>query len=108
MLDSLCEESGLKMADFWKNSLPLELEHKEVLFKLAAEVSWRGRESKLLKRIRRLAKKEGFSVRDTKLLSKLVNQQRRRGYRNFDELAYYFPGKDAEMLEATYYQYFKK
>jgi hypothetical protein len=96
------------MSDFWKNNSTLDPEHKDLLLKIAKKISWKGYYMKLLKRIRKLARAKDFSVREDKLLSKLVNQQRRKGYRNFEELVYYFPGKDAEMLERKYYEKFTK
>lgn len=108
MLSKRCQENEIKISDFWRDNSSLDPEHKNILFEIAQEVEWRGRESKLLKRIRKQARNKKFSVRDIKHLSKLVNQQRRKGYRNFDELVYYFPGKDSQTLEMTYYQNFKK
>jgi hypothetical protein len=96
------------MSDFWKNNSPLDPEHKDVLLWIAKKISWKGHESKLLHRIRKKARNKDFSVRDIKFLSKLINQQKKKGYRSFEELVYYFPGKDAEMLERKYYEKFTK
>jgi hypothetical protein len=69
---------------------------------VSREICWKGTKNELLKRIRRIAFKHDFSAREVKLLRKLVNEQKKHGYTNFEEVQYYFPGKTIEMIEAKY------
>jgi hypothetical protein len=78
-----------------------------VLHEVARKVSWRGRASKLLNRIRKITKNKKFSVRDAKLLSKLANQQKKKGSINLEEISYYFPGKSLQMIEEEYEKIFE-
>lgn len=75
-----------------------------VLKEIAEIINWRSSRSDLQKRIRKLASQTTFSVRDKKLLKKLVNKQRKVGEINFDDILYYFPGKSVETLKKYYYQ----
>mmetsp|Transcript_3635 Transcript_3635/g.3379 ORF Transcript_3635/g.3379 Transcript_3635/m.3379 type:complete len:83 (-) Transcript_3635:21-269(-) len=70
-----------------------------ILEQLIIEIKWRkSRKIQLLNRIRKLITKTSFSIRDTKLLSKLVNQQRRDGHIDLESILYYFPGKTVDLL----------
>jgi hypothetical protein len=90
------------MASFWIDNSKLTGTLKVILRSLCVEVDWKDRASKLLKRIRRIGRNQDFSVRDWKLLRKLVNQQKRAGNVNFSKLEYFFPGKSEELLQRTY------
>jgi len=58
----------------------------------------------LLKRIRKIGNNCDFSVRETKLLRKLVNQQLKNGHTDFEAILEQFPGKTKGMLERKYYE----
>ena len=52
-----------------------------------------------------------FSVREVKLLRKLINNQKKRGYVNYSEIHDQFPGKSLKLLEKKYnekYDYLTK
>lgn len=74
-----------------------------ILTKLVYETKWRrSRKLELLQRIRKIAADTTFSVRDGKLLKRLVMKQLKDGEISFGDLLYYFPGKTADMLEKQY------
>ena len=62
----------------------------------------------MLRRIRRIARKTTFSVRDTKLMRRLVLKQEKKGYIDFEEILCHFPGKTTKMVEDHYTKKFMK
>ena len=77
-----------------------------MLIKVESKFDWRSGRPTLLKRIWRVGTNTSFSVRDKKLLRKLVNQQVREGYKDFQKILHFFPGKTIEMLEKKYNEKF--
>lgn len=75
-----------------------------VLSEISDIINWKSDRCDLLKRIRKLVSQTVFSVRDRKLLSKLINKQRKVGEISFEALLYYFPGKSVETLKKNYYK----
>ena len=58
---------------------------------------------KLLERIRKIAMNQfKFSSRDTKLFRKIVKQQKKDGYIDYEEIQYYFPGKSLDVIKKKY------
>ena len=41
-------------------------------------------------------------MRDTKYLRKLINNQRKKNYTNYEEVLHEFPGKTVELLRKEY------
>jgi len=83
----------------------------EILRILECQLQWRSGLHVLLRRIRRVGRNDKFSARQTKLLRKLVNAQKKQGYIDFEEVHDYFPGKTLDMLESKYnekYEYMLK
>lgn len=78
-LNEICEEYGCQISEFWqfkqKPSGALAMVFEEIV----DVVGWKGPKRDLLKRIRRIGGKTHFSARESKLLRKLVNQQRKAG-----------------------------
>jgi hypothetical protein len=79
-----------------------------LLIKIREKIDWRGPKIELLRRIRRLGRSKKFTVRDVKLLRKIVNQQKREGYTDFKAALYYFPGKSVEMIERKYNEKYRR
>lgn len=104
LLREHCETDGINISDFWKGGKGLPAYHMDVLDEIKKEIDWKGTKNELLKRVRKLGKSAGFSARDTKFLKKLINQQRKKGYLDFEEVLYYFPGKSVEQVRDQYYQ----
>ena len=102
LLKEYCKEEDLEVTDFWKNDRWLPPEHKNILAQVKKEINWRGTKKELLKRIRKQARMTEFSAREVKLITKLVNQQKKHGFRDFKAMVYYFPGKSVEMIEEKY------
>lgn len=93
----------MPISKFEGTKFPLSKKLMQILEDLIEEISWRrSRKQQLVQRIRKLIMDPSFSIRDTKLLSKMVNQQRKKGYTDYQELLYYFPGKTVEMLSDHY------
>lgn len=104
LLRKNCETGGIDISDFWKKDKGILAYHMNVLSEIKREIDWRGTRNKLLKRIRKLGRSPDFSARDIRLLKKLANQQRKKGYLDFEEMLYYFPGKSIEQVRDKYYQ----
>ena len=103
LLKEKCDESGYKITDFWKDDKKLTGDLYKIYRQIIKIVNWKGHKLDLLKRIRRIGKNSTFSARETKLLRKLANQQRRKGCIDFESIVYFFPGKTVEMLEQKYF-----
>lgn len=102
VLHELCNAEGLPITEF--ENLPVHSSTLlpdrvyKVLNQLCDKVEWKkNRRLHLLKRIQKLLKKKTFSTREVKLISKLVNIQKKQGKIDFDKILYYFPGKTIEM-----------
>ena len=103
VLNKLLKEYDIPLSDFEGNNFPLSDRLMDVLDELISMTKWRkSRKFELLQRSRKMIMNKTFSIRDKKLLSKLVNQQKRQGFINYEEIVYYFPGKTAKMLEIQY------
>ncbi|CAI2362036.1 unnamed protein product [Moneuplotes crassus] len=75
ILNAICKEHGVSVTNFWKDSAPLPRREKSILIALADKICWkRNRKLDLLKRIRRIATKKTFSVREKKLLKKIISK----------------------------------
>jgi hypothetical protein len=97
-----CQAEGLDIEDFWKDNEILRPQLYKLLLKVKEEINWGGPKVELLKRIRKLGKSTTFTVREVKLLRKLINQQKREGYTDFKAVLYYFPGKSLKMVRNKY------
>ncbi len=103
VLQTLCKKAGVDISNFYNPDLELTDELDEILIKLVFETKWRrSRKIELLQRIRKIASDHSFSVRDGKLLKRLVLKQVKDGSTDFESLLYYFPGKTVEMLKEQY------
>jgi UDP-2,3-diacylglucosamine pyrophosphatase LpxH len=102
LLNQTCKEKGINPSEFWVEDKKIWAAHKDILCKIRLETNWKGTKNELLRRIRKVALKSSFSAREVKLLRKLVNEQKKNGYTNFEEIQYYFPGKTVEMMEEKY------
>ena len=70
-------------------------------------MKWRrNRKKDLLRRIRKIGLRKTFSVREIKLLRKLINQQVKEGFIDFEAIHGQFPGKTIEQLKEKYNQKF--
>ena len=94
---------NVPIENFWKNDENLEGIEAEILINLTQEVNWkRKRKYDLLRRIRKIARRKEFSVRETKMIKKLIRKQMKEGFMNFEAIKYYFPGKTAEMIKDNF------
>ena len=91
---------------FWDDEEKLTNEMVRILKQLKDEFDWSNSKYQLLARIRKVASSKTFTVRETKLLRKLVNQQTKEGEADFESVQYYFPGKSLQSLKAKYYEKF--
>ena len=104
LLIKLWQEYDIEISDFTdKRVRPCE-RMTEILKTLKSELKWKRSKNLLLKRIRKIGNNSDFSVRENKLLRKLVNQQLKNGYADFEAILVHFPGKTSEMLEQKYYE----
>lgn len=92
----------MDIESFWKDNNKLDSARKSILYEVSRKISWKGRESKLLKRIRSLARNKKFSIRDGKLFNELVSKQLKYGHIDLEKILYYFPGKSLRMIENEY------
>ncbi|CAI2384366.1 unnamed protein product [Moneuplotes crassus] len=103
ILRKLCDIHCVSLSCFSFPKDPLSKDVKSVLDELMKEVEWRtNRKEDLLRRIIKYTTNSTFSVRDGKLLRRLVRSQIKKGEVDYSSLLYYFPGKTAEQLEKEY------
>lgn len=103
ILHQLCSESQVKISSFEKSSCYKSKVHKDIITKICERVNWdRRKKLALWRRIQKKLSIKTFSTRETKLISKLLNLQRKAGRDSPSELVYYFPGKTYEMCIAQY------
>lgn len=95
----MCSDKGIPITNFWKDDLPLHHTEAIILFELTMQIGWkRNRKVDLLKRIRRIGRRQSYSVRETKLLRRLFNQQIQKGVFDYEAILEHFPGKTIESL----------
>ena len=102
----ICDENNTRIEDFWKSFYELNSHQIKILEELSEKVMWKRKNfTSLHSRICKIgARRETFTVREIKFLKKMVNRQLRKGYTNFQELVYYFPGKTVDKLTEKYNQ----
>lgn len=77
-LQELCNQAGWEVSEFWRTNSPLNEAQWAIIQTLAKEISWDTEKSEqLIKRINKIGKNsEYFTIRDTKLLRKMINSQK--------------------------------
>ena len=93
LLHKLCPEHGFETTDFTHSRGEPTEEMFEVLNIIKSKLGWKRSKNLLLTRIRKVGKNTKFSVRETKLLRKLINQQLKDGLTDFSAVLHHFPGK---------------
>jgi len=101
-LNKFCKDSDLEISDFLQTKGTLKGDLYEALKNFEEQIQWRSGPKVLLRRLRRIGSRKTFSVRETKLLRKLINAQKKQGYVDFDEILEEFPGKTVEILKEKY------
>ena len=101
VLQNLCKEHNLPIKVF-KLSKKYTKPMKVLLKELKSTIGWRGTLLSLHARIKKVTAKSSLTTRDRKLLSKLINQQRKTGIVDYEQIEYYFPGKTAKELQHEY------
>ena len=98
-------ETKVEISHFWKKN-QLEESHMKILKLVGKKVQWRMNKLKsLLARIQKIGRNAtNFTVREAKLLRKLINQQKKDGYTDFKVVADDFPGKSIKTLKNKYYK----
>ena len=71
--------------------------YKHVLKALIKDCGWRGKSGCLLKRIRKLLKKNDFSTREIRKLKKLIRENI-KGLVTIEKIAEQFPGKTVDQI----------
>lgn len=93
----------MPITNFWSDAYPLPKPETDILIALAKKISWkRNRKLDLLKRIRRIATRKTFSVREKKLLKRIINKQKANGIEDVNEITENFPGKSIERCYEEY------
>ena len=75
-LNKFCKEKDIEISDFWHTKKSLRGDLYDSLKVFEELIQWRSGPKILLRRIRRIGKSKTFSVRETKLLRKLINSQK--------------------------------
>lgn len=103
-LNELWYMRGVDISDFWKSSCGINEEWWDIIQILAKEIKWdTDKSEQLITRIRKIGKNDKyFTVRDVKLLRKLINTQKKNGSVDLTKVAYYFPGKTIQTLKLKY------
>ena len=95
-LKVLQKEGLLSLSDFSDDST---LPEDSLITSLSYEVSWRGSQELLIRRIRKILKPSKLSVRERKLLLNLVIEAQQQKTIDYEEISYNFPGKDLQYLK---------
>ncbi|CAI2359250.1 unnamed protein product [Moneuplotes crassus] len=106
----LCDQAGCEVSEFWRTNSLLNEAQWAIIQTLAKEISWDTEKSEhLIKRINKIGKNsENFTIRDTKLLRKMINSQKKANLPiDFAEISYYFPGKSINTLKSKYNEKYK-
>ena len=93
LLNKLCQEYGFETTDFTHSRGEPTEEMFEVLNIIKSQLGWKRSKNMLLARIRKIGKNTTFSIRETKLLRKLINKQLKDGFSDFSSIIDQFPGK---------------
>lgn len=103
ILHDLWDQYCVSIECFYDSDRVFSKDWDQVLNKLIEQIKWRNsRKEELLTRITKIAANKSFSVRDGKLLKKLVKSQSSKGEIDYKALQYYFPGKTVEMIAQEY------
>ena len=84
--------------EFLTNQFEVDVTLKEILTEAHQRTNFRGSKVYLLKRIQKLVSTQTFSVRENKLLKKLVTGQLESCKIDFLHIEYFFPGKQSEVV----------
>ena len=87
------------ISDFWIHNRGVDYLLDEILDEVLSQISYKGDKDQLLKRIRKVARFKTFSIRDRKLLKKLVEAQKQKHDIDLAQLEYFFPGKEIAVIE---------
>lgn len=88
-------------------SEPIHPDQEKMLTMLATKVQWKGSLINLVNRVKTLFKFNEFSVRELKLLKRLVKKQYKAKEINYEKLLEEFPGKSLESIINTSKQFIK-
>ena len=72
-----------------------------ILKALKQIIKWKRNIKSLYDRISNIYS-DDFTIRETKLLRKLINQQKKEGYIDYQAIIYHFPGKTIEACKEKY------
>ena len=98
ILKELWELHQRNIDEFLTSQLELDITLKEILSEAHQRTNFRGGKIYLLKRIQKLVSIQTFSVRENKLLKKLISQQLDSKKIDFVQIEYFFPGKQSEVV----------
>ena len=101
MFSILKELWGFKqrsICEFLASEFEADIVLKEILAEAHQRTNFRGDKVYLLKRIQKLASNQTFSVRENKLLKKLITKQFESNRINFGQIEYFFPGKESKVV----------
>ena len=98
ILKELWELHQRNIDEFMTNQFDADITLKEILTEAYQRTNFRGDKIYLLKRIQKLVSTQTFSVRENKLLKKLITQQLESKKIDFVQIEYFFPGKQSEVV----------
>ena len=82
----------------FQNNTNYESKLTNIFEQISKEVNFNGNKSAFLNRIRKIGYKTDFTLRDNKLLKKLIDVSVEYGNINLDQIEYFFPGKDPSQI----------
>ena len=98
MLKELCANHQRDISDFCITDLKSDLVLQKILTEAHQQTNFRGDKISLFKRIKKLSWKQKFSVRENKLFTKLIQLQLKSDKLDFNQIEYFFPGKNSNVL----------
>ena len=94
----MIRERGRSVTEFWIGEQAIDGTLDEVLSETLNQIEFKGDKLLLLKRIRKIASNKDFSIREKKLMRRLIEIQSKSFNIDFDQIEYFFPGKLSEIV----------
>ena len=100
MLKTECNYNQRDISEFFVADCKLDSVLDTILSKVHDRINFKQSRCFLLNRIRKVAANSEFSIRDKRLLKKIVTAQSKSGNLNLDNIEYFFPGKSRIRIQS--------
>ena len=98
-LKQYCTSAGREINELLTQDLNLDQQLEGILSQVKRKISWKGTKKLLLIRIKKVAMRTQFSVRERKLLRLMIIKQLETNSIDFTKFGYYFPAISDEKIK---------